>query len=77
MTRQHVFALFGFLFVGAWIEWGFGEAILCGLGAVLAYFAAGFLEGGVDLGELQSRVQSATGQGGGVGSSPGMRTRVR
>lgn len=76
MTRQHVYALFGFFFVAAWIEWGFGEAILCTLGAVLAYFASGFLEGGVDLGELQSRVQEVTGRGG-AGSSPGMRTRVR
>lgn len=75
MTRQYVYALFGFLFVAAWIEWGFGEAILCALGAVLAYFAAGFLQGGVDLGELQSRVQGVTGQG--SGATPGVRSRVR
>ena len=75
MTRQYVYALFGFLFVAAWIEWGFGEAILCALGAVLAYFAAGFLQGGVDLGELQSRVQGVT--GGGSGATPGVRSRVR
>jgi hypothetical protein len=72
MTRQHVFALFGFLFVAAWIGFGFGEAILCGLGAVVFYFASSFLEGGVDLGELQSRVQGATGRG---GTATGMRTR--
>jgi hypothetical protein len=74
MTRQHFYALLGFLFVAAWIAFNFGYAILCLLGAAAFYFASGFLQGGIDLGELQSRFQGVTG---GRAGSPSMRTRVR
>jgi hypothetical protein len=56
ITLKHFAALMGFAFVAAWIGFGFGEAILCLLGAVLFYYAAAVLEGDLDLGELQARV---------------------
>jgi hypothetical protein len=56
ITPKHFAALMGFAFVAAWIGFGFGEAILCLLGAVLFYYAAAVLEGDLDLGELQARV---------------------
>jgi hypothetical protein len=63
MTTQHFYALIGFLFVTVWIAFNFGYAILCLLGAAAFYFGSGFLQGGVDLGELQSRFQQRTGGG--------------
>jgi hypothetical protein len=56
ITPKHFAALMGFAFVAAWIGFGFGEAILCLVGAVLFYYAAAVLEGDLDLGELQARV---------------------
>lgn len=76
MTTKHFFALLGFLFVAAWIAFNFGYAVLCLVGAAVFYFAAQFAEGGVDIGELQSRLaggQSAQA----AGSPPPMRSRVR
>ena len=55
--RRLVAAIGGFAFVAAWIGFGFGDALLCLLGAVVAWIAAGILEGQIDLGELQSRLQ--------------------
>lgn len=46
----------GFAFVAAWIGFGFGGALLCGLGAALGYAVLSVLEGDVDLGELQGRL---------------------
>ncbi len=57
MTAKHLLALLGFAFVAAWIAFGFGNAVLCLLGAALAYGAAAVVEGEVDLGELQGRLR--------------------
>jgi hypothetical protein len=60
MTPRQFAALLGFLFVAAWLGFGFGEAILCLLGAGvfagLLYAGEGFLRGDIDLGELQTRL---------------------
>jgi hypothetical protein len=60
MTPRQFAALLGFLFTAAWIGFGFGEAILClvgaGVFAGLLYAGEGFLRGDIDLGELQTRV---------------------
>jgi hypothetical protein len=56
ITRKHFAALMGFAFVAAWIGFGFGEAILCLLGAVLFYCFAAVVDGELDLGELQARL---------------------
>lgn len=77
ITQKHFFGLIGFLFVAAWIAFNFGYAVLCLLGAALFYFASTFLEGGVDLGELQSRFSSTTGVGAGSDAPPIRTTRVR
>jgi hypothetical protein len=59
MTPRQFAALLGFLFTAAWIGFGFGEAILCLVGAGvftgLLYAGEGFLRGDIDLGELQTR----------------------
>jgi len=60
MTPKQFAALLGFLFTAAWIGFGFGEAILCLVGAGvftgLLYAGEGFLRGDIDLGELQTRL---------------------
>lgn len=53
--KRHLAAVAGFAFVAAWIGFGFGDALLCLLGAAVAWVAVGILDGKVDLGELQSR----------------------
>ena len=59
MTHGQFAALLGFLFTAAWIGFGFGDAILCLIGASvftgLRYAGEGFLRGDIDLGELQAR----------------------
>jgi len=71
MTPGQFAALLGFLFTAAWIGFGFGDAILCLVGAGvftgLLYAGEGFLRGDIDLGELQSRM---TGRRGGRGGPP-------
>jgi hypothetical protein len=58
MTDRRLIAAFGgFAFVAAWIGFGFGDALLCLLGAAVAWIAASILEGQIDLGELQSRLE--------------------
>lgn len=57
ITPKHLSAAFGFAFIAAWSAFGFGDAILCLLGAAAAYAAAGVIEGDIDLGELQQRVR--------------------
>lgn len=54
--KRLVAAVGGFAFVAAWIGFGFGDALLCLLGALVAWAAVGILDGGLDLGELQSRL---------------------
>jgi hypothetical protein len=59
-VKQHL-GLVGFLFVAAWIAFGFGDAILCLVGAALFYGVGAVLEGEIDLGEMQARVQRSQG----------------
>jgi hypothetical protein len=54
-------ALLGFAFVAAWIGFNFGYAILCLVGAGAFYAVASYLEGDVDLADIQERL----GRGGG------------
>lgn len=57
MKDQRSFAAgIGFAFVAAWIAFGFGDALLCLLGAAVFWTVAGVLAGNVDLGELQGRL---------------------
>jgi hypothetical protein len=58
-TRKNLAALIGFAFVAAWIAFGFGDAILCLLGAATFYAVASFLEGDLDLAGLQARLGSS------------------
>jgi hypothetical protein len=58
MNPQQLAGLIGFLFVAAWIAFGFGDAILCLVGAAGFYAAAGFFRGELDLAELQQRVSA-------------------
>ena len=58
-TRKYLAAVLGFAFVAAWIAFSFGDAILCLLGAALFYAVASFLEGDLDLADLQSRLPSS------------------
>ena len=55
MTSQQFAALLGFLFVAAWAALGFGDAILCLLGAVVFLLASQFYRGELDLVSLQER----------------------
>ena len=67
MTPGQFAALLGFLFTAAWIGFGFGEAILClvgaGVFAGLLYAGEGFLGGDIDLGELQARLSNRSSAG--------------
>jgi 4-hydroxybenzoate polyprenyltransferase len=58
-TTKYVAAAFGFAFVAAWAAFGFGDAILCLLGAAFAYAAAAVVQGEIDLGDLQQRARGA------------------
>lgn len=58
---KHFLALLGFLFVAAWIAFNFGYAILCLVGAGLFYGIGAVVQGELDLGEVQSRMQRSQG----------------
>lgn len=80
ITRKHLAAALGFAFAAAWTGLGFGEAVLCLLGACVFYFVASFLEGEVDLGELQGRLgvgHSSPPQQSATPSAPRSRPRVQ
>jgi hypothetical protein len=62
MTPSHLAGLLGFLFVAAWIALGFGDAILCLLGAGAFYLAAALYRGEVDLEAVQPRRQPRPGR---------------
>ena len=68
MTPRQFAALLGFLFTAAWIGFGFGEALLClvgaGVFAGLLYAFEGFLRGDIDLGDLQGRLTNRPSSGG-------------
>ena len=55
MNPTHFAALLGFLFVAAWIALGFGDAILCLLGAAACYLITAFYRGELDVEALQQR----------------------
>ncbi len=55
MNPQQLAGLIGFLFVAAWIAFGFGDAILCLLGAGVFFAATAFFRGELDLADLQQR----------------------
>ena len=57
MTSQQFAALFGFLFVAAWAALGFGDAILCLIGAAVFWAAGAFYRGELDLASIQERAQ--------------------
>lgn len=49
-------AALGFAFVAAWVELGFGDAVLCLVGAGLFYALASYFEGDLDPAEVQARL---------------------
>ena len=55
MTPPYSAALLGFLFVAAWAALGFGDAILCLVGAAVFYAGAAFYRGELDLAAFQQR----------------------
>lgn len=55
IDKRTLAAVGGFAFVAAWIGFGFGDAVLCLLGAVVCWVAMGVLEGKIDLAVLQAR----------------------
>jgi hypothetical protein len=57
MNPTHFAALLGFLFVAAWIALGFGDAILCLLGAAACYLITAFYRGELDVEALQQRAR--------------------
>ncbi len=57
MNLKQFLGLLGFLFVAAWIAFNFGYAILCLVGAALFYAAGAVLQGELDLGDVQARIQ--------------------
>ena len=56
MTQKQFAALLGFAFVAAWISFNFGYALLCLLGAGAFYAGASFLQGELDVAEVQDRL---------------------
>ena len=56
MTQKQFAALLGFAFAVAWISFNFGYALLCLLGAAVFYAGASFLEGELDVADLQDRL---------------------
>lgn len=61
MNLKQFLGLLGFLFVAAWIVFNFGYAILCLLGAGIFYAIGAVLQGELDLGDVQSRIQRSQG----------------
>lgn len=51
-------ALIGFLFVAAWAGLGFGDAVLCLIGAGLFAALSAFQRGELDLADLQERLST-------------------
>jgi hypothetical protein len=55
MTSQQFAALLGFLFVAVWAGLGFGDAVLCLIGAGVFMIANLFYRGELDLAAIQER----------------------
>jgi hypothetical protein len=62
MNPKQLAGLLGFLFVAAWIGFGFGDAILCLIGAAVFYLVIAFYSGELDLAELQQRARQPRGR---------------
>jgi hypothetical protein len=58
---KHFLGLLGFLFVAAWIAFNFGYAVLCLVGAGAFYAVGAVLQGELQLGDVQSRIQRSQG----------------
>lgn len=56
MNPKQLSALLGFLFVAVWVGPGFGDALLCLLGAVVFYAATAFYRHELELSDLQQRL---------------------
>lgn len=76
-TRKYLAAILGFAFVAAWIAFGFGDGVLCLIGAAVFYAVASFLEGDLDLAELQGRLRSDDTNPSAPPSRPRPRARVQ
>ncbi len=63
MNQKQFLALLGFAFVVAWLSFNFGYALLCLIGAGLFYAVGAFLQGELDVSEVQDRVRGAGGSG--------------
>lgn len=61
MNPQQLAALLGFLFVAAWAALGFGDAVLCLVGAVVFYGASAYYHGELDLAAVQQRASQPRG----------------
>ncbi|GAC1322306.1 MAG: hypothetical protein NVSMB25_17260 [Thermoleophilaceae bacterium] len=59
ITTKHLAALLGFAFAAAWIGFDFGNAILCLIGAGVFYAVAAFLQGELDVSDIQTRLGGA------------------
>jgi len=70
MNDNRFAALLGFLFVAAWIGFGFGQAVLCLVGAVIFYLGAALYRGELDLGAWQDRVSAGQASTRGPGRRP-------
>jgi len=57
MNLKQYLGLVGFLFVGAWIAFSFGDAILCLVGFALFYALGAVVEGEIDFSETQTRMK--------------------
>jgi len=77
ITRKYFAAILGFAFVAAWIGVGFGNAVLCLVGAGIFYAIASFLEGDLDLADLQGRLRSSDTDPTAPPTPPRPRTRVQ
>jgi hypothetical protein len=57
MNAKQFAGLLGFLFVAAWIAFGFGHAILCLIGAAVFSVTTALYQGELDLADLQQRAR--------------------
>ena len=62
MSTKQLAGLIGFLFIAAWVAFGFGDAILCLIGAGVFYTVAAFYTGDLDVTELQNRARQPRGR---------------
>jgi len=61
MNQKQFLALLGFAFAAAWTTLGFADAVLCLLGAGAFYAAGAYLQGELDLSEVQDRLRGPGG----------------